>query len=414
MLRFLTAGESHGPQLTVIVDGLPAGLPVLSETIDLQLARRQYGHGRSERQKMEHDHAQIVGGVRGGLTLGGPIALVIENKVWKDWGDRMRVEPGDTGPKITAVRPGHADLSGVLKYGHDDARNVLERSSARETAARVAAGALARLLLRELDIEIYSHVLSIGSVIAPGLPDELYLRQARRHRDTFDNLWTAVERSAVRCAGSETGVLMTDAIDEAKRQGVTLGGVSEILAYGAPIGLGSHTQWDRKLDGLLAAALMSIQSVKGVELGSAFDNARLTGTDVHDVVTFDNDGWRRSTNRAGGLEGGMTNGEPVIARIAVKPISTMRQALPTVDMVSGEQVAAHYERSDTAVVPAAGVIGEAMMAWVLADALLEKSGGDSLAEIKRNVEGFQHEQQSRSPKAMQTMTTGEFSDESAN
>ena len=395
MLRFLTAGESHGPQLTVIVDGVPAGLPLSSETLDGDMRRRQWGHGRSERQKMERDHAEIVGGVRGGVTLGSPVALTIANKVWEHWGERMRVEEGDTGVKVTAVRPGHADLAGALKYGHDDVRNILERSSARETAARVAAGAVARALLSQFDITVHSHTLAMGTARGDGLPPSLLTRGATRDRDLFERFWRDVEASAVRCAGVETEAAMVGAIDAAKREGITLGGVSEIAAYGLPPGLGSHVQWDRKLDGLLAAALMSIQSIKGVEIGPAFENAGLPGPAVHDVVAYEDGSWRRATTRAGGLEGGITNGEPLLARIAVKPISTMRKALPSADLVTGESAPAHYERSDTAVVPAAGVVGEAMVAYVLAAALLEKCGGDSVAEMRRNFDAFTREQRER-------------------
>lgn len=397
MLRFLTAGESHGPQLTAIIDGVPAGLALTSELLDADMRRRQLGHGRSERQKMERDHAEIVGGVRGGLTLGSPIALVVANRVWDHWQDRMHVEPGDTGEKLTALRPGHADLAGVLKYGHDDVRNVLERASARETAARVAVGAVARALLAQLDITIHSHTLAIGSVVAPELPAELSTAAATADRAALRRFWEQVEQSPVRCADAAAGAAMVEAIDEAKREGYTLGGICEIAAYGLPAGLGSHVQWDRKLDGQIAAALMSIQSVKGVAIGPAFENALLPGTEVHDVVQYQGGAWRRTTNRAGGLEGGITNGEPLLARIAVKPISTMRRALPSADLLTGEQVPAHYERSDTAVVPAAGVIAEAMLAFVLANALLEKCGGDSMDEVRRNLDGFVQEQRCRMP-----------------
>ena len=398
MLRFLTAGESHGPQLTVIVEGIPAGLPLTSEAIDADLRRRQMGHGRSERQKMERDHAEIVGGVRGGITLGSPIALVVANRVWDHWQDRMRVEPGETGDKVTAVRPGHADLAGALKYGQDDVRNVLERASARETAARVAVGAVARALLAHLGISVHSHTISMGAIVSAGLPAAMLTRAAAEDRPSFEHFWAAVEESAVRCVDAAAEPAMIAAIDAAKREGDTLGGVSEIVAYDVPVGVGSHVQWDRKLDGLLAAALMSIQSVKGVAIGPAFENSAALGSQVHDVVAYQDGTWHRSTNRAGGLEGGITNGEPVVARIAVKPISTMRRALPSADLATGEQVPAHYERSDTAVVPAAGVIGEAMMAFVLSGALLEKCGGDNITEVRRNYDAFIHEQRERMPK----------------
>jgi chorismate synthase len=397
MLRFLTAGESHGPQLTLIVDGFPAGVPVESAALDSQLARRQQGHGRSERQKMERDHAEIVGGVRGGISLGSPVCMVIANKVWKDWQDRMSVGPGDLGEEVTRLRPGHADLAGVLKYGHTDVRNILERASARETAARVAAGALAGVLLEQFGIFVRCHTVQIGTEVAQPLPAE-YLtgRPGYPRSPSWHALWDAVESSPVRCADPAAAERMVQIIDEAKIAGTTWGGVAQVIAYNVPVGLGSHIQWDRRLDGMLAQALMSIPSVKGVDIGDGFASAALPGNEVHDVICYDDrQGWVRPTNRAGGLEGGITNGEPLTVRVALKPISTMRHALPSADLRTGEEVAAHYERSDTSVVPAGGVVAEAMVRWVLAAALVEKCGGDSLEEMRRNFTAFQAEQHAR-------------------
>ena len=383
-LRFLTAGESHGKGLTVIVEGLPAGLPLTEQDMEGDLRRRQGGFGRSQRQRIEEDHAEITAGVRHGLTLGSPLALFIRNRDWENWSEVMQAEPfqGDV-KRVTRLRPGHADLAGAMKYGFDDVRNVLERASARETAARVAAGAVCRRLLEEFGVAVHSHTVSIGEVVASanGEPD-----------------WAAVEESPVRCADPEASERMVRAIDAAREAGDTLGGAFEMWATGAPIGLGSHVMWDRKLDGLLAQAVMSIHAVKGVEIGGGFALASTPGSRAHDVILPRQewegpDGrsrpWRRATNRAGGLEGGVTNGEPVIVRAALKPISTLAKPLPSVDLLTAEEIQAHYERSDVCAVPAAGVIGEAMVAIVLARALLEKFGGDSLAETRRNYEGYQ-------------------------
>jgi chorismate synthase len=397
MLRFLTAGESHGPQLTLIVDGFPAGVPVDNGYIDSQLMRRQQGHGRSERQKMERDHAEIVGGVRGGFSLGSPVCMTITNRVWKDWQDRMSVGPGDLGEEVTRLRPGHADLAGVLKYGHSDVRNILERASARETAARVAVGGLAGLLLEQFGVVVRCHTVQIGTVVAGPLPD-VYLTGRPGYPPPLEwqAQWDAVEASPVRCADLAAAERMVQIIDEAKVAGTTWGGVAQVIAYNVPVGLGSHIQWDRRLDGLLAQALMSIPSVKGVDIGDGFASAALPGNEVHDVIRYDAaDGWVRPTNRAGGLEGGITNGEPLTVRVAFKPISTMRHALPSADLRTGEEVSAHYERSDTSVVPAGGVVAEAMVRWVLAAALVEKCGGDSLDEMRRNFTAFQAEQRAR-------------------
>ncbi len=382
-LRFLTAGESHGKGLTVTVEGLPAGLSLTEEYMESDLRRRQGGYGRSKRQQIEQDHAEIIAGVRHGRTLGSPLALFIRNRDWENWGEVMQAEPFEGEVKrVTRLRPGHADLAGAMKYGFDDVRNVLERASARETAARVAVGAVCRRLLEEFGVAVHSHTVSIGEVFAAGdgEPD-----------------WGTVEESPVRCADAKASERMVKAIDTAREAGDTLGGVFEMRASGVPIGLGSHVMWDRKLDGLLAQAVMSIHAVKGVEIGGGFTLTSTPGSQAHDVILppekWDGpDGrrrpWRRVTNRAGGLEGGMTNGEPVVVRGALKPISTLSKPLPSVDLITGEEIQAHYERSDVCTVPAAGVVGEAMVAIVLAQAMLEKFGGDTLAETKRNHDAY--------------------------
>ena len=369
MLRFLTAGESHGPCLTVIVDGLPAGLEVDVEALNRDLSRRQGGYGRGGRMKIERDRAEILGGVLGGRTTGAPVAVRVENRDWANW--RERWAAGDL-PRLTVPRPGHADYAGRVKYGLDDARPVLERASARETAARVAAGALARQLLAVFDIAIGSHVSEIGGVLAsiPDLPPV--------------ELWARAEDSEVRCPDDDATGRMKAAIDRAREAGDSLGGVFVVTAVGAPVGLGSHVQWDRRLDGRLARAVMSIPAVKGVEIGPAFENARRPGTLVHDAFALDGDGQvRRLSNRAGGIEGGMTNGEPVVIRAAMKPIPTTVTPLRSVDLATGEPAQTQYQRSDVCAVPAASVVGEAMVAWVLAGALIEKLGGDSIAEMGR-------------------------------
>ncbi len=377
-LRFLTAGESHGKGLTVIVEGLPAALPLTEQYLEGDLRRRQGGFGRSQRQQIEHDRAEITAGVRHGLTLGTPLALFIRNRDWQNWGEVMQAEPFDGEvERVTRLRPGHADLAGAVKYGFDDVRNVLERASARETAARVAVGAICRRLLEEFAVAVHSHTVSIGDVDASvdGEPD-----------------WAAVEDSPVRCVDPEASERMVRTVDAAGGAGETLGGVFEVWATGVPIGLGSHVMWDRKLDGLLAQAVMSIHAVKGVEIGYGFALTSTLGSQAHDIILppdqWRGRPWRRDTNRAGGLEGGITNGEPVVVRAALKPISTLGEPLPSVDLMTGEKVEAHHERSDVCVVPAAGVVGEAMVAIVLARAMLEKFGGDSLAETKRNHEAY--------------------------
>jgi chorismate synthase len=377
-LRFLTAGESHGKALSVIIEGIPAGLPLSEDYVAADLRRRQGGYGRGRRQKIEEDRAHIVSGVRHGLTLGSPIALLIENRDWVNWQETMAVEP-PSGPveKVTRLRPGHADLPGVMKYFQDDVRPILERASARETAARVAVGAVCRRLLDEVNVRVHSHSVVIGGVEAcvDGEPD-----------------WEAVERSPVRCADLATEKAMIEAIDAARNDGDSLGGVVEVWATGVPIGLGSHVHWDLKIDGLLAQALMSIHAVKGVEIGGGFGVARQRGSQVHDVILpadqWGERPWQRASNRAGGTEGGMTNGEPVVARAALKPISTIARALSSADLSTGEQVPAHYERADVCVVPAAGVIAEAMVCIILAQALLEKFGGDHVEETRRNYRAY--------------------------
>ena len=382
MVRFFTAGESHGQGLVIIVEGVPAALPIGEEYIASQLARRQRGYGRGGRMLIEQDHAHIMSGVRHGRTLGSPIGMTIENKDWVNWETAMAVEDvGDTShdersKRITRIRPGHADLPGAMKYGFQDVRDVLERASARETAARVAAGAVAMRLLEEFGIQLHSHVISIGGIKAE-IPEVID--------------WQAVEESPVRCADPEAATRMMAEIDAAKEAGDTAGGTVEIIAENVPIGLGSHVHWDRKIDALVAQALMSINAVKAVSIGPGFEVADLRGSQVHDVIlpVIDPDHpWQRETNRAGGTEGGMTDGMPLVARFAVKPIATITNPLPSVDLDTGDLVQAHYERSDVCQVPPAGVIGEAMVALVLAGAFMEKFGGDSIPETRRNYEGY--------------------------
>lgn len=369
MLRFLTAGESHGPCLTAIVEGFPAGVEVDVEEINRHLARRQVGYGRGERMKIERDRAEILGGVLAGRTTGAPIALRIGNRDWPNWRDRWTA--GNL-PQVTVPRPGHADYAGMTKYGLGDARPVLERASARETAARVAIGALARQLLDPFDIAVGSYVVGIGDVVA-SVPD----RQPQE-------LWALAEANDVRCPDENAAGRMRGAIDAARNAGDSLGGVFVAIAVGAPVGLGSHVHWDRRIDARLAAAVMSVPAVKGVEIGPAFANARLPGTQVHDELDLGADGSiSRQTNRAGGIEGGMTNGAPVIVRAAMKPIPTTLKPLRSVDLATSQAATTQYQRSDICAVPAASVVAEAMVAWVLAEALMEKLGGDHLAEMAR-------------------------------
>ena len=377
MVRFLTAGESHGQGLVIIVEGIPAALPLTEDYIGAQLARRQRGYGRGGRMLIEQDRAHIISGVRHGLTLGSPIGMTIENKDWVNWQEPMSVGPVEAEVKrVTRLRPGHADLPGTMKYGFHDVRNVLERASARETAARVAAGSVSLRLLEEFGIELHSHSIAIGGHWA-------------NVEGPID--WQQVEESPVRCADPEMAGRMMTAIDEAKEAGDTVGGVVEVVATGVPIGLGSHVHWDRKIDGRIAQALMSINAVKAASIGEGWESVNLRGSQVHDVIAPVDDPsrpWQRDTNRSGGTEGGMTNGMPLVARFAVKPISTLVNPLPSVDLDTGELVQAHYERSDVCQVPPAGVIGEAVVAQVLADAFMEKFGGDSIEETRRNYEGY--------------------------
>ena len=377
VFRFVTAGESHGRALTAVVEGVPAGLRVDEDSIARDLARRQWGYGRSARQKIEQDRAEILSGVRHGVTMGSPITLLIWNRDWENWKAAMSVSPaGGEAKRITRPRPGHADLAGATKYGLDDIRPILERASARETAARVAAGAVARRLLAEFGIEVRSRTLAVGG------------RQAAAEGPVD---WAQVERSLLRCADEAAERDMMNAIDEAMSSGDTVGGACEVVAFGAPVGLGSHVQWDRRLDGRIAQAMMSIPSVKGMEIGEASRMAAERGSRAHDGIEMGDAfryPWRRTSNRAGGLEGGISNGEPVVVRLAVKPVPTLARPLPSIDLSTGESVEAHFERSDVCVVPAVGVIGEAMLAMVLADAMLEKFGGDSLPETQRNFEGY--------------------------
>jgi chorismate synthase len=378
--RFLTAGESHGEALTAVIDGVPAGLGLTEEHLNEDLARRQRGYGRGGRMKIERDQAHISSGVRWGVTLGSPITLTVQNRDWENWKQTMAVgePPAGAPPKtITRPRPGHADLAGAMKYGHRDIRNVLERSSARETTARVAVAGVAKRLLREFGITILSHVTEIGGVhIGP-------LEVA------WDEVRSRAEVSEVRCADPAAEIAIIEAIDRAKEAGDTLGGVFEVVALGCPVGLGSYVQWDRKLDGRLARAFCSIHAIKGAEIGMGFEAARRPGSQVHDEILFDRDsGFHRRSNSAGGLEGGVTNGQPVVVRAAMKPISTLRKPLQSVDMATKETVEAVVERSDVCAVPAAGVVGEAMMALVLVEAFLEKFAGDSIDEIHRNYQGY--------------------------
>jgi len=386
--KFVTAGESHGRALVAVVEGVPAGTPLDAELIRRELGRRQLGHGRGGRMKIEQDAAEIISGVRLGEALGSPVALLIANRDWENWQLAMSVEPQPQASdadlrRVSLPRPGHADLAGLLKYDRRDARDVLERSSARETAARVAAGAVAKRLLDEFGISVASHVVSLAGV------------EARRLEpgDYPDDINAAADPSPVRCLDARAEARMIEAIDEAAAAGDTVGGIFEVVARGLPVGLGSYVSGERRLDARLAGAIMSIQAIKGVEIGLGFDASRLRGSQVHDEIELAPErrrtgGFRRRTNRAGGLEGGMTNGEPLTIRVAMKPLSTLMRPLASVDLESGESAAAVRERSDVSAVPAAAVIGESMVAIVLADALREKFGGDSLAEMRANFESY--------------------------
>jgi chorismate synthase len=385
MLRWLTAGESHGRALVAICEGVPAGVEVTTTDIATALARRRAGYGRGARMKFEQDEVELTGGVRLGVTLGGPVAVRIGNTEWPKWDTVMSADPVEAdilagqarNAPLTRPRPGHADLAGMQKYGHDDARAILERASARETAARVALGEIARRLLRQvLGAEIVSHVVALGAVSAPAdhVPGPQDL-----HR---------IDADPVRCLDAAASAAMQAEVDAAHRDGDTLGGVVEVVAYGLPPGLGSHVHWDRRLDGRLAGALMSIQAIKGVEVGDGFTTASRRGSQAHDEIDGTDGRIRRTTNRAGGIEGGMSTGEPIRLRAAMKPISTVPRSLATVDVRTGEPARAINQRSDVTAVPAAGVVAEAMAALVLADAVLEKFGGDSVTETARNAEAY--------------------------
>jgi chorismate synthase len=385
VLRWLTAGESHGPALVAVLDGVPAGVHLTSAEIAHELGRRRLGYGRGARMSFEQDEFEIIGGLRHGLTLGSPVAIRVGNSEWPKWQTVMAADPVEPevlasqarNAPLTRPRPGHADLAGMQKYGHTDARPILERASARETAARVAVGTVAKaLLVQALGIQIVSHVVTLGSVsVKPGLlprPED-----AQR-----------IDADPLRCLDSEASARMVEEVDAAKKDADTLGGIVEVLAYGVPPGLGSHTQWDRKLDSRLAAALMSIQAIKGVEIGDGFTQARSRGSQAHDEIVPTATGVRRLTDRAGGLEGGITTGEPLRVKAAMKPISSLNRPLSTVDVVTGEPATAINQRSDVCAVPAAAVVAEAMVALVLAEAAAEKFGGDSVDEMRRNLAGY--------------------------
>lgn len=386
MLRWLTAGESHGPALVAILEGLPAGVSVTSDDIAAALLRRRAGYGRGARMKFEQDQVTVVGGIRHGRTQGGPVAIEVANSEWPKWEKVMSPDPVPAeelegvarNAPLTRPRPGHADLVGMQKYGHTESRPILERASARETAARVAIGEVARLFCRQaLGVEIMSHVVSMGSVAVPEDAPE------PRPEDL-----AAVDADPVRCFDPQTSARMVEEIDDTKKSGDTLGGVVEVLAYGLPPGLGSHVHWDRRLDARLAGALMGIQAIKGVEVGDGFRTAARRGSAAHDEIEPGPDGVRRRTNRAGGVEGGMTTGDPLRVRAAMKPIATVPRALDTIDTDTGEPARAHHQRSDVTAVPAAGVVAEAMVALVLAEAAVEKFGGDSVTETARNLKGY--------------------------
>ncbi len=381
MLRYLTAGESHGQALVATIEGLPAGLPVTTEAIGVELARRRLGYGRGPRMRFEQDELTLIGGVRHGRTLGSPVAILIGNTEWPKWEQEMSPAPGRTTKPLTQPRPGHADLAGMQKYGFTDARDVLERASARETAARVAAGTCAKLLLAQIGVQIVSHIIQMGPVVAKS-----------RARPTPDDL-VAVDASEVRCFDPEAEEAMIDEIKAAAKVGDSVGGVAEVIAYGVPVGLGSHVSWDRKIDALLAQACMSIQAVKAVEIGEGFEVAGLRGSEAHDAISWDAAAaaYRRETNRSGGVEGGITTGEPVVARVAMKPLATLnRPVLKTVDVVTKEETVSFKERTDVTAVPAMGVVAESMMALVLANEAMRKFGGDSVTEFVRNHDAYLH------------------------
>jgi len=379
VLRYLTAGESHGPALVVVVEGMPAGLPITIDAISDELARRRLGFGRGPRMRFERDDVEFIGGVRHGITLGSPVSIIIHNTEWPKWQEEMSAAPGATEKPLHQPRPGHADLVGMQKYGFDDARNVLERASARETAARVAAGALAKELLGHLGTSVISHVVQMGKAVAPGEP-----------RPTPADLDT-VDESPVRCFDEAAAAAMIAEVEGAAKVGDSLGGVVEVLGYGVPAGLGSHVHWDRRIDGLLAQALMSIQAMKGVEIGDGFRVAGVRGSEAHDEILWDAEAgtYTRGSTRAGGTEGGMTTGDLLVARVAMKPLATLnRPTLKTVDVQTKEPTVSFKERTDVTAVPASGVVAETMVALVLASEALRKFGGDSLTELVRNHRSF--------------------------
>lgn len=379
MLRILTAGESHGKGLVVIVEGLPSGLAVTEERLQAELGRRRLGYGRGPRMRFECDQLTLLGGLRHGRTLGSPVAIEIGNTEWPKWEQEMSPAPGRTEKPLTKPRPGHADLAGMQKYDFDDARDVLERASARETAARVVAGTLCKLLLAEIEVEIVSHIVAIGPIAAKNL---------KRPRP---NDLETVDASQVRCFDPETEEAMIAEIKAAAKVGDSLGGVAEVIAYGVPVGLGSHVHWDRKMDGLLAQAMMSIQAIKAVEIGDGFDVSSRRGSEAHDPIHWDarRSSYKRESNWSGGVEGGITTGEPVVARVAMKPLATLnRPVLKTVDTVTKESTVSFKERTDVTAVPAMGVVAETMMAQVLANEAVRKFGGDSVGELVRNRDAF--------------------------
>lgn len=384
MLRWITAGESHGPELVGVLEGFPAGVPLLLESVQEDLARRRLGYGRGARMKFEADEVSFSGGVRHGLTQGGPVALRIQNTEWPKWETIMSPYPvdpseleGGRAAALTRPRPGHADLAGMQKYGFEDARPVLERASARETAARVALGAVARALLNELGVSVLSHTVAIGGV---AVPDDAAI--------PGPGDIARLDEDPLRCAHPETSRAMVAEVDVAHKEGDTLGGIVEVVVRGLPPGIGSYVHWDRRLDSRLAGALMGIQAIKGVEVGDGFATTRRPGSQAHDEIVNDGNGVQRLSDRAGGIEGGMSTGGPLRVRAGMKPISTVPRALKTIDTATGKEAVAHHQRSDVCAVPAAGIVAEAMVMLVIADALLEKFGGDSLAEIQRNLSSY--------------------------
>ncbi|MBE9536818.1 MAG: chorismate synthase [Proteobacteria bacterium] len=396
MLRYVTAGESHGQALITVIENVPSNLFVTPETINHDLKRRQSGYGRGGRMKIESDQVQILSGVRHGKTIGSPVTMLIENLDWKNWSEIMSPEPTEISEDdkkraqpVTRPRPGHADISGAIKYNQSDIRNILERSSARETAARVAAGAFAKTLLKEFGIEVYSWVAEIGGIMMEDchVPGSLYYSNIDSQPE-LSELFAAAEKSEVRCPSPELTKSIKKRIDKAKEDGDSLGGIFEIVVSGLPVGLGSHVQADKKLDGLIAGAVMSVQAIKGVEIGIGFEEGRRPGSLAHDEIAYEDGKFNRKTNHAGGIEGGMTNGKDVVVRSVMKPIPTLYKPLMSVDMCTKEPFEASIERSDVCAVPAASVIGEAVVAFEIAKAFLDKFGGDSIEEIRRNFDSY--------------------------